>query len=136
MTGKLSQELRKYNNDQSEPDTELNKYVAGMIIPQSTKVLDGDDKEEIITKINKGETSDEDDMNQDVDSENDDIGDEMQDNSQDNMQQFESKMNIDNVVTEIINSVIDTKRKDDKKRFDKPIGKIQTMTKNPFISNR
>ena len=35
LTGKLSQELGKYNNELGEPDTELSKYVGGMIVKQN-----------------------------------------------------------------------------------------------------
>ena len=51
LSGKLSQELRNYNNDQETPDTDLNKYVAGMIIPQATKSMTSDEKAEVINKI-------------------------------------------------------------------------------------
>lgn len=54
LTGKLSQELRNYNQNQEESDSELNKYVAGMIIPQASKALTDDEKNEIIDKIRKG----------------------------------------------------------------------------------
>ena len=68
LSGKLSQELRNYNNDQQSPDTDLNKYVAGMVIPQATKVMTSDEKAEVINKIKKGMTDD--DLNTD-DSMND-----------------------------------------------------------------
>lgn len=73
LTGKLSQALRQYNNNQDKPDTELNKYVAGMIIPQASKSLTNDDKDEVIKKINTNSSD-----NQDFD-ENDDTVNEMMD---------------------------------------------------------
>ena len=54
LTGKLSQELRTYNDNQPNPDTELNKYVAGMIIPQASKGMTDKDKQEVINKIKNG----------------------------------------------------------------------------------
>jgi hypothetical protein len=54
LTGKLSQELRTYNDNQQNPDTELNKYVAGMIIPQASKGMTDKDKQEVINKIKNG----------------------------------------------------------------------------------
>ena len=56
LTGKLSQSLRKYNENLPQPDTELSKYVAGMILKQSTEGLTDGDKKDIIDKV--GEDSD------------------------------------------------------------------------------
>lgn len=52
LTGKLSQELGKYNNELGEPDVELSKYVGGMIVKQVAKNLDEPGKKELIKKIN------------------------------------------------------------------------------------
>ena len=52
LTGKLSQSLNSYNNENGEPDTELGKYVLGMLVKQGTKGMDEKDKKEIIKKIN------------------------------------------------------------------------------------
>ena len=62
LTGKLSQELGKYNNELGEPDTELCKYVGGMIVKQVAKNLDDSDKKELIKKINTTETSNDEGM--------------------------------------------------------------------------
>lgn len=56
LTGKLSQSLRKYNENLPQPDAELSKYVAGMILKQSTEGLTDGDKKEIIDKV--GEDND------------------------------------------------------------------------------
>lgn len=52
LTGKLSQTLNTYNNENGQPDTELGKYVLGMLVKQGTKGMDEEDKKEIIKKIN------------------------------------------------------------------------------------
>ena len=52
LTGKLSQSIRKYNNDLPKPDEELSKYVAGMILKQTTDGLTDSDKKDIIDKVN------------------------------------------------------------------------------------
>lgn len=64
LTGKLSQSLNSYNNDNDEPDTELGKYVLGMLIKQGTKGMDEKDRKEIIKKINtnNSEIDNEDDL--------------------------------------------------------------------------
>lgn len=69
LTGKLSQSLRKYNENLPQPDTELSKYVAGMILKQSTEGLSDGDKKEIIDKV--GEDDGSDDMGQEMPQTND-----------------------------------------------------------------
>ena len=59
LTGKLSQELGKYNNELDEPDVELSKYVGGMITKQVAKYLDDSGKKELIKKIKTTDSSDE-----------------------------------------------------------------------------
>ena len=44
LTGKLSQCLNSYNNENGEPDTELGKYVLGMLIKQGTKGMEDKDR--------------------------------------------------------------------------------------------
>jgi hypothetical protein len=56
LTGKLSQSLNSYNNDNGEPDTELGKYVLGMLVKQGTKGMDDKDRKEIIKKINTNDS--------------------------------------------------------------------------------
>lgn len=71
LTGKLSQELGKYNNELGEPDTELSKYVGGMIVKQVAKNLDDAGKKELIKKINTTDSSaDEDIPTEDMGDEN------------------------------------------------------------------
>ena len=59
LTGKLSQELGKYNNELGEPDIELSKYVGGMITKQVAKYLDDNGKKDLIKKIKTTDSSDE-----------------------------------------------------------------------------
>ena len=58
LTGKLSQSLNSYNNENGEPDTELGKYVLGMLVKQGVKGMDDKDKKEIIKKINTASDED------------------------------------------------------------------------------
>ena len=55
LTGKLSQSLQKYNDNNGQPDVDLNKYVAGMITKQAMKGLSEEDAEEIIDKVKADE---------------------------------------------------------------------------------
>lgn len=56
LAGELSQALRMYNQDQESPDTDLNKYVVGMVATQAGKNMTSDEKNEIVKKIQKGES--------------------------------------------------------------------------------
>ena len=55
LTGKLSQSLQKYTDDNGQPDVDLNKYVAGMITKQAMKGLSEEDAEEIVDKVKADE---------------------------------------------------------------------------------
>ena len=77
LTGKLSQELGKYNNELGEPDIELSKYVGGMIVKQVAKNLDDKGRKELIKKINTSETNEE-PSDENLESEEpENLGDEM-----------------------------------------------------------
>ena len=87
LTGKLSQTLNSYNNENGEPDTELGKYVLGMLIKQGTKGMDETDRKEIIKKIN---TNNSNENNEDAD--NDEDFDDLDNSVSDiNNMQMESK---------------------------------------------
>ena len=51
LTGKLSQSLRKYNENQPKPDAELSKYVAGMVLKQALEGLSQKDVSDIMDKV-------------------------------------------------------------------------------------
>ena len=96
--------------EQESPDTDLNKYVVGMIATQAAKDMTSDEKQEIVKKINKGETI-EDNGEENIDN-----------NAEDNeMPMEECKQN----------NVMDDEK--DKKRFNK---KSFDFKKNPFSSQR
>ena len=81
LTGKLSQSLNSYNNENGEPDTELGKYVLGMLVKQGTKGMDDSDRKEIIKKINTNDSEgeeipDEEEMNVEEPMDDEIAGDE------------------------------------------------------------
>lgn len=115
LAGKLSQELRNYNNDQEQPDEDLNKYVAGMVIPQATKAMTDKGKKEVINKIKKGIT----------DEEIDDTDVEDETNGMDNMQ-------MESILHEIINNILD----DSDKKSTQKVSNKTLPKKSPFRSNR
>lgn len=55
LTGKLSQSLLEYNKSLPQPDTDLGKYVAGMIIKQAIEGMSQEDKTDVLNKINNDE---------------------------------------------------------------------------------
>lgn len=59
LTGKLSQSLHQYNEGLPQPDADLGKYVAGMIIKQAIEGLSQEDKAEILDKVNNDEPMEE-----------------------------------------------------------------------------
>ena len=59
LTGKLSQSLRKYNEQLPQPDADLNKYVAGMVVKQATDGLSQEDVTEILDKVKNDEDMEE-----------------------------------------------------------------------------
>lgn len=87
LTGKLSQTLNTYNNENGEPDTELGKYVLGMLVKQGTKGMDEKDKKEIIKKINMNDSDNEE---TELPDENEMPEEDMEQNVSDEMQ-MESK---------------------------------------------
>ena len=58
LTGKLSQSLNKFNDEQGN-DEGLSKYVGKMILAQAAKALDDSGRKELIKAINTTEESDE-----------------------------------------------------------------------------
>lgn len=121
LCGSLSQELRQYNQDQEKPDTELNKYVAGMIIPQATKNMTQNEKDRIIKKINSGESSNVDDDNEDLGVQDDDMGGIPK----------ESRRLRGYTISELNTAMFND---EDKKRLPSKGKKLKMG--NPFISNR
>lgn len=142
LTGKLSQSLRKYNENNGQPDVDLNKYVAGMITKQAMEGLSQDDADEIIDKIK----ADEDFSMEDGDRENQGIE---QGNDQ-TMQQMDNQMPMDNgnfnqfqqpnestikrgyKIDEIVNGVLNG-TENDKQPYQKTDNK-KSFRKKPFSS--
>ena len=137
LTGKLSQSLRKYNENNGQPDVDLSKYVAGMITKQAMEGLSQDDANEIIDKIKADEDfsmEDEDNSNQNIEKGNDQTMQQMDNQmsmDNDNFNQFqqpnESRIKrgykIDEIVNGVLNNIEDNKhpyqKTDNKKSFRK-----------------
>lgn len=125
LTGKLSQELRKYNDGSETNDIELNKYVLGMIIKPAGELLTDRDKKEIIKKLNTSSIEE----NEPLDNNEPEYKDEPSLPEDAQVQQFGENITygeLDEIVDGILSKV-------EPKRMEKKLSKIKTNG-NPFIS--
>ncbi len=125
LTGKLSQELRKYNDSSETNDIELNKYVLGMIIKPAGELLTDRDKKEIIKKLNTSSIEE----NEPLDNNEPEYKDEPSLPEDAQVQQFGENITygeLDEIVDGILSKV-------EPKRMEKKLSKIKTNG-NPFIS--
>ena len=140
LTGKLSQSLRKYNENNGQPDVDLNKYVAGMITKQAMEGLSQDDADEIIDKIKADEDfSIEDGENQEIEQGTDQAVHQMDnqmpmDNGNFNQiqQPNESTIKRGYKIDEIVNGVLNG-NENDKHPYQKTDNK-KSFRKKPFSS--
>ena len=96
LTGKLSQSLSSYNNENGEPDTELGKYVLGMLVKQGVKGMDEKDKKEIIKKIKTDDSEEMDDDMMDISD-----GNEMPDENPETMTDEMSPMQTESKIIKV-----------------------------------
>lgn len=123
LTGKLSQELGKYNNELGEPDVELSKYVGGMITKQVAKYLDDSGKKELIKKIKTTDSSDE--------SEDIPMDDNMEENPEaENMPMESYSLSKKNLAKIFESFNDDNTRKNETKKVNLKV----TKTNKPFTS--
>lgn len=126
LTGKLSQELGKYNNELGEPDTELSKYVGGMIVKQVAKNMGEDDKKELIKKIKMTDSEGDDEPIEDDMS--DDLGE-----TPDIEQQIESYTLTKNDLNKLFENFNDLDKKEEENLDIKKESKLKKSSK-PFIA--
>lgn len=127
LTGKLSQSLRKYNSNLPQPDAELCKYVAGMIVKQTTDGLSDGEKKEIIDKVNSNDGVSNDNGNDGMSM------DGMNNNPQPQQPPMMESLNHASVINEIFQELIqpeNNSRGEIKPRGIKQLG----FRKRPFTS--
>jgi len=74
LTGKLGQSLRKYNDEQGEPDFELEKFAINSLLSAThTGEMDSEDQKDIIKKVKKSGKGDE---NAEASDDTEDTGDD------------------------------------------------------------
>ena len=136
LTGKLSQSLRSYNENLPQPDADLDKYVAGMIVKQAIEGLSPEDTNDILNKIKGDETEEvpeqpqsdmpQQDMNQQPPMDNNEL------NNDNNMEMGESvAKSYKDKLDEIFNQVMQDN--DEEGEMQKPITNIG-YKKKPFTS--
>lgn len=110
LSGKLSQKLGEINS--SNPNSDLSKYAANMVLTQAIKGMDDSDAEEVKSKLNNT-NNDSNEMNN-------------------QMPMGESKMDFNKLVNEIVNKVLDSSNRE---KENKKITNPMTKKKNPFNVN-
>lgn len=133
LTGKLSQSLRNYNNEQPQPDAELSKYVCGMIVKQAIKGLKTEDVEDILKKI-KSEDDFEDDTIEDDNqlNGNENGGDVQPQLSQSEQMPMESlNRNRNQKIEEIFQDLISTEKENS---IERPLKRTKSFRHKPFTS--
>ena len=134
LTGKLSQTLRKYNEDNGQPDVDLNKYVAGMIAKQEVDGLSEEDTKEILDKIKADEDFEMD--NGDMQGENREMnaeGAEMQQPDFQQQQPNESSIKRGEKLEEIANDILKNNKEEEKIPYQQTKDK-NSFRKKPFTS--
>lgn len=125
LTGKLSQTLSTYNNENGD-DSELSKYVGKMIVKQAAKGLDDEGKKELIKAINTSSSDSSDES--DVDASLDDGPEDNIPTGDDNMEEPVQEEcytvgKIDEILGDIING---------EKEVRQPSPAPRKQTKSPF----
>lgn len=123
LTGKLSQSLRKYNEGLPQPDADLNKYVAGMVVKQCIEGLSQEDVNDILKKIDNDETEETEEMS---DMQQEEPMEPMQGNEmpQEPMNESESvRQSVSNRYSNLV---------DDETSDNKPVKDRRTYHKRPF----
>lgn len=123
LTGKLSQSLRKYNENLPQPDAELSKYVAGMILKQSTEGLTDGDKKEIIDKVEGDGNGENDETPQMDDNQGMDNGE----------QPMMESINHKKVINELFQELTQKKDDDTHKIAERPLKNI-SYKRRPFTA--
>lgn len=126
LTGKLSQKLRSYNESLPQPDVDLNKFVAGMIVKQAVDGLSPDDTNEILNKV-KGDEEENSNQTQEqpeIDDDNRDFDADVNIGENTNKSK---RQKIDEIFSQVM------KNDNDEHQLQKPITNIG-YKKKPFTS--
>ena len=132
LTGKLSQSLRKYNNEQPQPDAELSKYVCGMIVKQAIEGLKPEDVEDIMKKIKSDDDFDNDTPEDNQLNNNGGSEDMQPQTDQPEQMPMESlNRNHNQKIEEIFQDLISTEKED---TIERPLKRTNSFRRKPFTS--
>ena len=110
LTGKLSQTLSTYNNENGD-DAELSKYVGKMIIKQAAKGLDDAGKKDLIKAINTTPSDEESDSDDGLDDDMDDFDTPDGDGAENMEEPVNEECYSVEKIDEILGNIIDTEKK-------------------------
>ena len=132
LTGKLSQSLRNYNNEQPQPDAELSKYVCGMIVKQAIEGLKPEDVEDIMKKIKSDDDFDNDTPEDNQLNNNGESEDMQPQTDQPEQMPMESlNRNHNQKIEEIFQDLISTEKED---TIERPLKRTNSFRHKPFTS--
>ena len=122
-SGKLSQALNDYNQENPDDDERLNKYAINMIAAQVADNLSDKDKRNVIKKL-KG-IGDDDDIE----------GDEKMDNGSMNARRNKGNdLQLESYISEIVSDILSSERHT--RRGERKVTNNKVSRKNPFVSKR
>lgn len=148
LAGKISQSLRTYNENNPQPDSDLNKYVVGMVNKQAVEFMTDEDKQEVLNDIQK---------DSDLNTQQDEMGDDNIPQGNDNMPQQNDEIPMENKkitlkltenqykhlfetqesLDEVINDLIGGEEQD--QRMERDIDQIKVVNHQhtePFIAKK
>lgn len=148
LAGKISQSLRTYNENNPQPDSDLNKYVVGMVNKQAVEFMTDEDKQEVLNDIQK---------DSDLNTQQDEMGDNNIPQRNDNMPQQNDEIPMENKkitlkltenqykhlfetqesLDEVINDLIGGEEQD--QRMERDIDQIKVVNHQhtePFIAKK
>ena len=135
LTGKLCNKLKKFNDEKPKPDVSMCKYIAGMVLAQCIKGLDENEKDEILSKLTKGDEEDNYESNDAANNkeENSDDGREFGDDiGEREKQENDGEMNEDKKIVERI--VQNVKNDIENKKPKGTSNKRKSYKMSPYIA--
>ena len=132
LAGRLSNDIKDYNNDNEKKDTETNKYITNMVIGQTVKGMEENDIQDVVDKLMSGEKFDTPKINEPNNEKTSELDDEV--NKEIDKQIGESKETINHLITvnEIFN---DLKKFHEEEPIDTVPENDYNYNKKPFIPN-
>ena len=131
LSGKLSQSLRKYQENLPQPDADTAKFAAGMVIKAALDGLSDDDVKDILNKVKEADTEEPSESSNDNEmNDGEGMQEELPNDEFPSEEMTESIMKI-RQIDEIFNQIMNDRDQED--ISEKPLGKV-SFKKKPFTS--